>query len=177
MDMGKDVPEEERRARVLVEKKTVLNLVDAFCVAVKHYLRGESGMMCTLRIFMAFDDALSITDIYYEDLYHGTKYLPTYALPLGLPTTDDLTSDTLTSPKSVSFQQHQQAVVQHRTSNDRHPRSFSVSRNQHDPRERTISGPAHLPLPATTPGEIGTYPSSVTLGETKFLPARDSPQY
>jgi ion channel-forming bestrophin family protein len=45
MDMGNDVPEEERRARVLVEKKTVLNLVDAFCVAVNHYLRGESGMM------------------------------------------------------------------------------------------------------------------------------------
>ncbi len=63
MDMGKDVPEEERRARVLVEKKTVLNLVDAFCVAVKHYLRGESGMMCTLKIFMAFDDALSQTFI------------------------------------------------------------------------------------------------------------------
>lgn len=48
MDMGPDMPEEEKRVRVLVEKKTVLNLVDAFCVAVKHYLRGESGM-CTLR--------------------------------------------------------------------------------------------------------------------------------
>ncbi len=63
MDMGNDVPEEERRARVLVEKKTVLNLVGAFCVAVKHYLRGESGMMCTLTMFMAFDDALSQTYI------------------------------------------------------------------------------------------------------------------
>jgi putative membrane protein len=51
MDMGFDVSEEEKRARVLIEKKTVLNLVDAFCVAVKHYLRGESGMMCPKYIY------------------------------------------------------------------------------------------------------------------------------
>lgn len=45
MDMGPSVSEEEKRVRVLIEKKTVLNLVDAFCVSVKHYLRGESSMM------------------------------------------------------------------------------------------------------------------------------------
>jgi ion channel-forming bestrophin family protein len=45
MDMGHDVPAEENKARVLVEKKTILNLIDAFCVAVKHYLRGEEGML------------------------------------------------------------------------------------------------------------------------------------
>ncbi len=63
MDMGPDVPEEEKRVRVLVEKKTVLNLIDAFCVAVKHYLRGESGMICALRTFMSFDDTSSQTFI------------------------------------------------------------------------------------------------------------------
>ena len=47
MDMGSDVTGEDIKARVLIEKKTVLNLIDAFCVAVKHYLRGETGMMCT----------------------------------------------------------------------------------------------------------------------------------
>jgi predicted membrane chloride channel (bestrophin family) len=181
MDMGLNVSEEEKRVRVLVEKKTVLNLVDAFCVAVKHYLRGES-------------------DIYYEDLYHTTKYLPTYSLPPGLPSTDNLTSD-LHSPKSVSFQEHQQVIVQRRTSNDRRPRSFSVSRNREIP-QRTVSGSApHLPLPATTPGEVRTKTekpenlgvpklprtsksdasvhahSSLTLGETELLPARDPPQY
>ena len=59
--MGPDMLdlEEERRVRVLVEKKTVLNLVDAFCVSVKHYLRGESGMIYTLRIFMTFNDMSS----------------------------------------------------------------------------------------------------------------------
>lgn len=59
--------EDEKRARTLVEKKTVLNLTEAFAVAVKHYLRGEEG-------------------ITYVDLYHLTKYLPAYALPAGLPT-------------------------------------------------------------------------------------------
>lgn len=62
---------EERRARVLVEKKTALNLVEAFSVAVKHYLRGEET-------------------IYYEDLYHLVKFLPPYALPAGLPSAVDL---------------------------------------------------------------------------------------
>ena len=52
--MGPDVTGEEIKARVLVEKKTVLNLIDAFCVAVKHYLRGETGMVCTQRIFARF---------------------------------------------------------------------------------------------------------------------------
>ncbi|CAG7850261.1 SubName: Full=Uncharacterized protein {ECO:0000313/EMBL:CCA71351.1} [Serendipita indica DSM 11827] len=58
--------EEEKRARTLVEKKTILNLTEAFAVAVKHYLRGEEG-------------------IRYEDLYHLTKFLPAYALPAGMP--------------------------------------------------------------------------------------------
>lgn len=34
--------ENEDRARVLIEKVTVINLVEAFAVAVKHYLRYEA---------------------------------------------------------------------------------------------------------------------------------------
>ena len=45
MDLGPDVPPGEEIIRVLIEKKTVLNLLDAFCVSVKHYLRGEEGML------------------------------------------------------------------------------------------------------------------------------------
>ena len=63
MDMGPDVTGEEIKSRVLVEKKTVLNLIDAFCVAVKHYLRGETGMMCTQRIFAQFNFAPLQTSI------------------------------------------------------------------------------------------------------------------
>lgn len=62
---------EERKSRALLEKKTVLNLLEAFGVAVKHYLRGEEG-------------------IFYEDLYHLVKFLPPYALPAGLPSVADL---------------------------------------------------------------------------------------
>jgi len=76
-----------------------------------------------------------------------------------------------------------------------------VSRNREPPLQ-TISGSApHLPLPATTPGEVGKPEkpenlglpkpphtsksdaksvhgySSVTLGETELLPERDPPQY
>ncbi|CAE6377934.1 unnamed protein product [Rhizoctonia solani] len=56
----------EARARNIIEKRTAINLVEAFSVAVKHYLRGEEG-------------------IYYEDLYHLVKFLPAYSLPAGMP--------------------------------------------------------------------------------------------
>ncbi|KAH9849426.1 UPF0187-domain-containing protein [Lenzites betulinus] len=64
---------EQRKARVLIEKKTVINLIEAFGVSVKHYLRGEEG-------------------VYYIDLYHLVKFLPSYALPAGLPSLVDVTS-------------------------------------------------------------------------------------
>lgn len=67
---GETESEEERKARVLLEKKTVINLIEAFGVSVKHYLRGEEG-------------------IFYEDLYHLVKFLPPYALPAGLPSLGD----------------------------------------------------------------------------------------
>jgi hypothetical protein len=40
MDLGpQKYPSEEVAARVLIEKKTVINLLEAFAVAVKHYVR------------------------------------------------------------------------------------------------------------------------------------------
>jgi len=83
MDMGLDVPDDEKRIRVLVEKKTVLNLVDAFCVAVKHYLRGESGMICALMMFIAFNDAslqtfITRTCITRPNTFQHTRYLRVY---------------------------------------------------------------------------------------------------
>ncbi|TFK23300.1 UPF0187-domain-containing protein [Coprinopsis marcescibilis] len=64
---------EELKARAYIEKKTVINLLEAYAVAVKHYLRGEDG-------------------IYYQDLYHLVKFLPAYALPAGLPSQTDLSN-------------------------------------------------------------------------------------
>jgi len=62
---------EERKARALLEKKTVINLIEAFSISIKHYLRGEEG-------------------IFYEDLYHLVKFLPPYALPAGRPSVADV---------------------------------------------------------------------------------------
>lgn len=134
-------------------------------------------------------------------MYNTTKYLPTYGLPAGLPSSsEDLTGD-LPSPKSVTFQHRQQVAVHRRTSNDRRPRSFSVSRNREAPQQNISESAPHLPLPATSPGGVGTNTEkpqnlgfsrlqktsksdksvhgdySDTLRETELLPARDPPKY
>jgi putative membrane protein len=114
--------EDERRARTLVEKKTIINLLEAYAVSVKHYLRGEDG-------------------IFYADLYPLVKFLPPYALPASIPSSADLPGDMRAervsqsedgdvpaSPRSVQFP----ASVMHRRTT-----------------EATIS---ELPLPSTTPG-------------------------
>ncbi|KIK63996.1 hypothetical protein GYMLUDRAFT_162017 [Collybiopsis luxurians FD-317 M1] len=66
------------KSKAMVEKKTVINLIEAFSVAVKHYLRGEDG-------------------IYYEDLYYLVKFLPAYTLPTGIPSNVDLIEEPVTS--------------------------------------------------------------------------------
>ncbi|TFK21642.1 UPF0187-domain-containing protein [Coprinopsis marcescibilis] len=84
---------------VVMEKKTIINVIGAFPVSVKHFLRGEPG-------------------VYYEDLYPLVCFLPKYAtdsarapdvLPLWhiyggrrLPAATLKRNDTL-----VSFVQHQ----------------------------------------------------------------------
>lgn len=35
---------DQTKARTLIEKKTAINLLEAFAVSVKHYLRGEDGI-------------------------------------------------------------------------------------------------------------------------------------
>lgn len=77
--MGPNVSAEEVKARVLVEKKTILNLVDAFCVAVKHYLRGEEGMLCILKIYIMLDSMSSQisstwTYIIQPNIFHHTHF-------------------------------------------------------------------------------------------------------
>ncbi|GAA6007685.1 uncharacterized protein JCM10292_002854 [Rhodotorula paludigena] len=53
---------EEERQEALAEKKTYINLVAAFSIALKHYVRGEPG-------------------IHYVDLYPLVSFLPRYRLP------------------------------------------------------------------------------------------------
>ncbi|OJA20693.1 hypothetical protein AZE42_06036 [Rhizopogon vesiculosus] len=83
-----DEKKEENKAKTLIEKKSVINLLEAFAVAVKHYLRGEDS-------------------VFYEDLYHLVKFLPAYALPTTIPSVVDLNDssagDAPTSPHSGHF--------------------------------------------------------------------------
>ena len=37
--------DEEQAARSMIEKKSVINLLEAFAVSLKHYLRGEDGII------------------------------------------------------------------------------------------------------------------------------------
>ncbi|PLW50987.1 hypothetical protein PCANC_08162 [Puccinia coronata f. sp. avenae] len=56
---AKESATDNEKVRAILEKKTMINLVQAFSVSLKHYLRGEYG-------------------IYFEDLYHLTCLLPKY---------------------------------------------------------------------------------------------------
>ncbi|KAK4705918.1 hypothetical protein P7C70_g285, partial [Phenoliferia sp. Uapishka_3] len=55
-------PADDDVVAALVEKKSVINLLGAFNVALKHYLRGEAG-------------------IFYKDLFPLVNWLPKYKLP------------------------------------------------------------------------------------------------
>ncbi|TFK34654.1 Bestrophin, RFP-TM, chloride channel-domain-containing protein [Crucibulum laeve] len=127
-----DVSSEEIRARSLIEKKTVINLLEAYAVAVKHYLRGEDG-------------------IYYQDLYYLVKFLPAYALPHGMPSPgaeSDGSQSTLTSPTSPSFPDPQSLPNPH---NARGSNYNGQSTNSFRDRLNRASSPG-LPPPVTHHG-------------------------
>ncbi|KAG2004548.1 hypothetical protein CC2G_003097 [Coprinopsis cinerea AmutBmut pab1-1] len=118
---------EELRARALVEKKTVINLLEAFAVATKHYLRAEDG-------------------IYYQDLYHLVKFLPAYALPAGRPSESqvDLTQIDLdpASPRNDSDEDDLSNEKGNGTAGG--PSSTGVDRHA-----TTLPLPAHAPSPVS----------------------------
>ena len=182
MPAAKDDPStpEQMKSRVLIEKKTVINLIEAFGVAVKHYLRGEEG-------------------VYYVDLYHLVKFLPSYALPPGMPSVVDVSDCTATrslwnrgesSVRSVPYPgdlEHQseppivppfsRSAMHHQTGH----RPFPATLN---PRRVTVQGSSSMPGLRT--GRSRTDKPSVhsrKLGvchrdELEFLlPARIPPMY
>lgn len=61
---------DQYKSNGLVEKKTVINLLEAYAVAVKHYLRKEDG-------------------IKYTDLDPFVRFLPQYFLPSNIPSSDE----------------------------------------------------------------------------------------
>ncbi|KAG6860196.1 hypothetical protein C0995_014483 [Termitomyces sp. Mi166 len=114
----RDIPgasEEQIRFRVIMEKKTMINLIQAFSVAVKHFLRGEPGA-------------------YYQDLYPLICFLPRYASE-GAPSLDDKL------PLWSSSDDYEEA---HKNKNKAkgNPRSAADTPNHHHP-QRTESLPTH----------------------------------
>ncbi|OBZ77229.1 hypothetical protein A0H81_02045 [Grifola frondosa] len=167
---------EQRKARVIIEKKTVINLVEAFAVAVKHYLRGEEG-------------------VYYVDLYHLVKFLPSYALPPGMPSLLDVSDGASTQSPGPRY------------SESGAPLGSALARSSTNMTARELPSPGNaisdrmtqLPLPATAMSpkkpsfvtldmpprangrakmEKGSMTSLSGLGEENFLlPARMPPKY
>ncbi|CAE6436177.1 unnamed protein product [Rhizoctonia solani] len=64
----------DAQLKVIVEKRSMINLVQAFSASVKHYLRGETG-------------------VYYEDVYPLIAFLPKYANKEHLPLWSDDTNN------------------------------------------------------------------------------------
>ncbi|KAG1835830.1 Bestrophin, RFP-TM, chloride channel-domain-containing protein [Suillus subalutaceus] len=135
--------QEEYKAKTLIEKKSAVNLLEAFAVAVKHYLRGEDG-------------------IYYEDLYHLVKFLPTYALPPSIPSvvdlnrTSNMSDDVPASPRSGHF--HGSGLT------------------------RRAPAPGQLPFPTTTPASSpGRSQNGVKFStgpdDIRLAPAMNPPKY
>lgn len=165
---------EERKARVILEKKTVINLVEAFAVAVKHYLRGEEG-------------------VYYVDLYHLVKFLPSYALPAGFPSNIDVASMASgpdpASPASGHGHEQNGQIPAIRTGLSTRLSADPVG----SPVVASPRSPSGLPVPATSPRRTtfanGLSPSerrktfdgekgSVGPADEGFLlPARMPPKY
>lgn len=146
-----DVPnftEEEQKSRTLLEKKTIVNLLEAYAVAVKHYLRGEDG-------------------IKYVDLWPLVKFLPPYYLPATIPSHVDLPAElgTVVEDQGGHAQEHHHP----RRSQDApaSPRSTHFPDSLLTPRRPRAASSAsqHLPLPSTTPGARPSTPSTPLIQE------------
>jgi len=127
---------EEMKARAMIERKTVINLLEAYSVAIKHYLRGEDG-------------------IYYKDLYYLVKFLPGYALPAGIPSDADLVNQdpykNVWSPMSLP-----QDTTTALPTSDAQRIFFNGNSLLYNRTPGASMSAPHLPLPATTstPGKM-----------------------
>ncbi|KAK7031298.1 hypothetical protein VNI00_013553 [Paramarasmius palmivorus] len=136
----------------IVEKKTMINLIQAFSVSVKHYLRGESG-------------------VYYQDLYPLICFLPRYTggsrtdadmLPMWHASEDGEHpydhSEQPAHPRSSSTMSEPIPILEKRPGNSRANSIFSTlgrkKRHSFDPEKVLPTVHVHRPLkPARNPPE------------------------
>lgn len=131
----RDFNDEERKSRTLIEKKTVINLLEAYAVAVKHYLRGEDG-------------------IRYVDLWPLVKFLPPYYLPATIPSHVDLPAELGAVAEDQGGRAHEHHHPRRSEDAPASPRSTHFPDSLPMPKRprATSSASQHLPLPSTTPG-------------------------
>ncbi|OJA09612.1 hypothetical protein AZE42_01405 [Rhizopogon vesiculosus] len=160
-----DEEKEEDQAKTLIEKKTVINLLEAYAVAVKHYLRGEDG-------------------INYEDLHPLVSFLPSYySLPASIPPANlpelhhrPAHASTYSLPASIS-----PANLPELHHGPAHASTYS--RRSHDVPALHASGTraarAHIPLSAipsrTANGSFAT--DSTICDEESILPSSMPPKH
>ncbi|KAJ7595691.1 Bestrophin, RFP-TM, chloride channel-domain-containing protein [Mycena floridula] len=144
----------ELRARMMIEKKTVINLLEAYSVAVKHYLRGEDG-------------------IYYQDLYYLVKFLPAYALPAGIPSAVELNSPT--AGTDGNLQPEKPPLASNGTGSFLHQRTGAPSADQ-----LPLPVTSSVPRITTNDGNVDASDDKVILprqDEGLLFPSRMPPKY
>lgn len=124
--------EDEEKMKAIVEKRTMINLIQAFAVASKHYLRHEPG-------------------VFYEDLYHLVAPLPKYSFP-SLSREDDRASilGLWRQPNEDGF-----------TPLPYHPNDEHLTRRHTNPAHKA-GWPPHPPPPPAPRPDTATRASSVT---------------
>ncbi|KAF8154747.1 Bestrophin, RFP-TM, chloride channel-domain-containing protein [Crassisporium funariophilum] len=141
---------EDVRAHALIEKKSAINLLEAFAVAIKHYLRGEDG-------------------IYYQDLYYLVKFLPAYAMPAGMPSVTDVSqlhNESMQSPDapdSPTFATGPNGMTSPTSPGKQPSISFAPQTSFMHQRNPPMS-PSILPPPVTikSPGKRSSFMSVIT---------------
>ncbi|KAG8968575.1 hypothetical protein FRC05_001500 [Tulasnella sp. 425] len=152
-----DVPQDkvaEMRAATLIEKKSAINLIEAFAVAVKHYLRGEES-------------------IYYEDLYQLVKFLPVYILPAGRPSLslqESKTDERLVAASSASGLAARKVSHEVRSDSEYHDRDATLTSTQ-SYSDRYPPAPV---LKTTSPTPIGTLSRNMSIDVEKANDTRNA---
>ncbi|KAH7921513.1 UPF0187-domain-containing protein [Leucogyrophana mollusca] len=141
--IGPDTTEDDLKARTLIEKKTIINLLEAYAVSIKHYLRGEDG-------------------IFYTDLYPLIKFLPSYALPASIPSAVDL-------PGALHATQSNGSSSNHGLPGSPQSAHFPLSSANLSKRPSVSAVGDRLPLPTTTRNTTMTFvePTVQVNGESR----------
>jgi len=147
---------DEIASRSMIEKKSVINLLEAYAVSIKHYLRGEDG-------------------IYYQDLYYLVKFLPAYALPTSIPSPADRRAQEISNGTTSHW--HTQIPTSPRSSAFLYQRSYSSEPTLPPPVTSLASKQTMFIEPARPQAPYADKTILSRQDEESLLPARMPPKY